>query len=39
MLIVHKDQCQGFLGFRSLHGILFLVQQLQGNILFTIIHY
>jgi hypothetical protein len=35
MLIVHKNHCQGFLGFHSLHGILFLVQQLQENLLFT----
>ena len=31
-----RHQCQGFLGFHSLHGLLFLVQQLQeNNLLFT----
>jgi len=37
MLIVHKDRpMPRFLGFYSLHGLLFLVQQLQeNNLLFT----
>lgn len=37
MLIVHKDHCQGFWGSISLHGILFLVQQLQVNIYYLVV--